>query len=190
MASRRLFVRAALAGLAAALAACQPEMRAAPLPETLPALSRSMLEALAHGFSAGAPEAATVAYVFYDAQCPYCAALWRAAEPLRSQARFVWIPVAMLSRASLPQGATILGAADPVQAMNEHEVLLAARRGGIAANSQAQSQFAPLVLANTELARRLGLSSVPTMYISRPARALARHDGALPTQELRALLGL
>jgi thiol:disulfide interchange protein DsbG len=188
--SRRLFVSGALAGLALALAACQPEMQSAPLPEKLPPLSRTMLETYAHGFAVGAPSAVTTVYVFYDAQCPYCAALWRASQPLLGEARFVWIPVAMLTRASLPQGATILGATAPALAMSEHEALFSARRGGITVDRQAQPRFAPLVLANTEIARRLGLGSVPVMYVSRPGRALVPHAGALPTAELRSLLGL
>jgi thiol:disulfide interchange protein DsbG len=50
-------------------------------------------------------------YVFFDAQCPHCAALWVAAKPLKSQAKFVWIPVGILNAASTSQGATLLAAA-------------------------------------------------------------------------------
>ena len=48
------------------------------------------------------------------------AALWEAAKPLKSQARFVWIPVGLLGDKSVSQGAAILNAADPVAAMEQN----------------------------------------------------------------------
>lgn len=192
MPARRRFVLSALSLAAlAGLGACQDEYQSAPLPEQLPALSRAMLDRYTFGFSVGAANSVVTAYVFYDPQCPHCATLWHASQPLREQARFVWIPVAMLGRASLPQGATILGAPDPAAAMTEHERLFTGQRGGgLSANPEALPVFAPRVLANTEVARRLGVQSVPTMYVSRMGRTLTRHAGALPTAELRMLLGL
>lgn len=149
-----------------------------------------MLEAHTHGFSLGNAKSGVTAYVFYDAQCHYCAALWRACQPLTSEARFVWIPLAFLNRASLSQGATILAATDPVAAMTEHETRFSNRDAGITAVQAAQKTHGPLVKANTEVARRLKIESVPTTFISRPGRTLVPQKGALDTAALRVALGL
>ena len=73
------------------------------------------------GFNVGSSMAARVVYVFFDPQCPHCAAMWEAARPLKSQARFVWIPVALLGDKSVAQGAAILAAADPVASMEQND---------------------------------------------------------------------
>ncbi len=162
----------------------------APLPEQLPPLSRMMLEAHTRGFVLGNAKSGIAAYVFYDPQCHYCAALWRACQPLVEQVKFVWIPLAFLNRASFSQGATILAAADPVAAMTEHEARFSNKQAGITADKAAQKTHGPFIKANTEVARRLKIESVPTTYISRPGRALVMQKGALDTGALRTALGL
>jgi len=74
----------------------------------------------AKGFTAGSTMSARTVYVFFDAQCPHCATLWNNAKPLRSQAKFVWIPVGLISPSSTAQGATLLAAQDPVALMGYH----------------------------------------------------------------------
>ena len=73
------------------------------------------------GFSVGNMMATRVLYVFFDAQCPHCAALWREAKPLAQQVRVVWMPIKLLNDLSAPQGATILSAPNPAAAMDAHE---------------------------------------------------------------------
>src|SRR6187431_2573519 len=89
-------------------------------PATVP-VSIPAIEAEAVGFTQGSSMSARTVYVFFDPQCPHCAALWIAAKPLRSQAKFVWIPVALMNKTSETQGAALLAAKDPVSAMDEHE---------------------------------------------------------------------
>lgn len=129
-------------------------------------------------------------YVFFDAQCPHCGALWEAAKPLKSQAKFVWIPVSLLNAASTAQGATLLAAGDPVAAMDEHEASFLARRGGISAASNIDAQK-EAVNKNTELMKRLGLASVPAIVGTHAQTgATVSQEGSLSTPALATLLGL
>lgn len=62
------------------------------------------------GFVVGQALAARVLLVFFDPQCPHCAALWAAARPLRDRVRMVWMPVAFVAPPSAAQGALLLAA--------------------------------------------------------------------------------
>jgi len=85
---------------------------------------------------------ARTVYVFFDPQCPHCADLWESAKPLKAQAKFVWIPVGLVSKASTAQGATLLAAADPAAAMEAHETSMRAQSGGISAGGDIEAQRA------------------------------------------------
>jgi thiol:disulfide interchange protein DsbG len=157
---------------------------------TSTAVSTAVIAAEAKGFIAGSQMSARTVYVFFDAQCPHCAALWVAAKPLKSQAKFVWIPVGILNAASTSQGATLLAAADPVAAMDEHEASLQARRGGISAASNIDAQKAA-VEKNTALMTRLGFTSIPTVVGTHAQTgALVTQEGSSSTAVLATLLGL
>lgn len=144
----------------------------------------------AKGFTAGSTMSARTVYVFFDAQCPHCATLWDNAKPLRSQAKFVWIPVGLISPSSTAQGATLLAAQDPVALMDEHEASLQAKRGGISAGSNIDAQKA-MVTKNTELFNRFGFASVPTIVGTHAQTgALVTQEGASPTPALAETLGL
>lgn len=144
----------------------------------------------AKGFTAGSTMSARTVYVFFDAQCPHCATLWNNAKPLRSQAKFVWIPVGLINPSSTAQGATLLAAQDPVAVMDEHEASLQAKRGGISAGSNIDAQKA-MVTKNTELFNRFGFASVPTIVAKHAQTGdLVTQEGALPTRALATFLGL
>ncbi len=193
---KKLSALAACALAALALAACsestssttqpgaQQNATAQPQPQVdMAALSQTK------GFNVGALMSAKTVYVFFDAQCPHCGHLWDAAKPLQSQAKFVWIPVAVLNRASLAQGATLLAAADAVKAMDEHEQLLTARRGGISANGDSDALRA-VVEANTKVLNGFNVESIPFIVMQDPATGKAKFAaGALPTAELAQFIG-
>lgn len=153
------------------------------------AVSVDTLAAQAAGFSSGSTMASRVVYVFFDAQCPHCAILWDAAKPLKPQARFVWIPVALLSDKSLAQGGAILGAPDPVAAMDLNEASVRARQGGISAMGVDASQKG-LVKKNTELFNRFGFTGVPTAVSQSQSGNLITIEGSLPMPALAQRLGL
>ncbi len=153
-------------------------------------VSLSAIEAEATGFTLGSTISARTVYVFFDPQCPHCAALWKAVQPLRTQAKFVWVPVALMNKTSETQGATLLAAKNPVSAMDEHEASLTAGKGGIAVAADIEAQRAA-VLKNTALMNRFGFASIPTI-VGQHAQtgALVTREGGLPTPELAKLLGL
>ena len=105
-------------------------------------VTTAAIEAEAKGFTVGSTMSTRTVYVFFDPQCPHCAVLWQAAKPLKSQAKFVWIPVGIINKTSVGQGATILAAKDPVAAMDEHETSILAKQGGIGASGDSDAQKA------------------------------------------------
>ena len=185
--------RTLAAGLAAGalLAACGKENASAPAagaaatPVTPEAIASG-----AKGFSVGSAMSARVIYVFFDAQCPHCSALWDAARPLKSQARFVWIPVGLLGEKSFAQGGAILHAPDPAAAMDQHEVSMRNQQGGIAAMGVADAQK-DVVRQNTALFTRFGFGGVPVVVGKHAQNGeLITIEGSLPTAMLAQRLGL
>lgn len=153
-------------------------------------VSISAIATEAKGFEVGAQMSAHTVYVFFDAQCPHCGALWNAAKPLKSQAKFVWIPVGLLNPASTAQGATLLAAKDPVAAMEAHEASFLAKQGGIAVGSGLDAQKAAIT-KNTELMNRFGFASIPSIVGTHAQTgALVTQEGSMSTAALAALLGL
>jgi thiol:disulfide interchange protein DsbG len=165
--------------------AADQSSKSAPAPVSMAAMAEQ-----ATGFTFGSQMSARTVYVFFDAQCPHCGALWNAAKPLKSQARFVWIPVGIINASSTAQGATLLAAADPVAAMDEHENSLLARQGGISAAANLDAQKAS-VAKNTELMTRFGFTSIPAIIGTHAQTgALVTQEGAMSTAALASLLGL
>ncbi|MES2783846.1 MAG: thioredoxin fold domain-containing protein [Pseudomonadota bacterium] len=191
----------AFAALAAALAltACKdstaPGAPATPAdsvaaPEKTTPVSIDAIKSSATGFTVGSSMSTRTVYVFFDPQCPHCAALWNSAKPLRSQAKFVWIPVAIMNKSSTTQGATILAAKDPVAAMDEHETSLLAKGGGISAASGTEAQQAQ-IKKNTDLMNRFGFSSIPSLVTQNAQTgAIVKNEGSLPTPALAAFIGV
>ena len=153
-------------------------------------VSVATIAAEATGFTAGSAMSARTVYVFFDAQCPHCSELWRNAKPLKSQAKFVWIPVGLLNAASTAQGATLLASKNAVALMDEHEASMLAKRGGISGGSDIDAQKEQ-VAKNTQLLNRFGFASIPTIVGTHAETgALVTKEGALSTAALAALLGL
>ncbi len=182
---------AILCTASALLVACnEAPGTAAPATATTEPVSVATIAAEAGGFPVGSAMSARTYYVFFDAQCPHCGALWEAAKPLKSQARFVWIPVGLLNPSSTSQGATLLAAKDPVAAMDAHEASLLGKQGGISAAGDIDAQKA-VVAKNTALLNRFGFASIPTLVGPHAQTgALVTQEGSLPTSQLAQLLGL
>jgi thiol:disulfide interchange protein DsbG len=178
---------------AAALVACSKEEAPPPAAAAAPASQGVTIEAIqsdAQGFTVGSPMSVRTVYVFFDAQCPHCSALWYAAKPLKSQAKMVWIPVRLLNDNSATQAAAILASKDPVAAMDEHEASMMDKKGGIKPQGDVTAQLA-IVKKNTELFTRFGFSSVPSLVTKNAQTgAVVTHEGAFQTPELAAFLGV
>lgn len=187
---RRLLITSAAAAVLA-LTACKdgsPGPGAAKAPAV--PVSTAAIESQAKGFVLGSPMSVRTVYVFFDPQCPHCSALWRAAKPLKPQAKFVWIPVGLINKSSEAQGAALLAAKDPVALMDEHEASMAAQKGGISGMGDFDAQR-EAVKKNTDLMNSFGFASVPSIVAQHAQTgALVTREGSMPTATLAALLGL
>ncbi|MBC5782376.1 thioredoxin fold domain-containing protein [Ramlibacter sp. USB13] len=186
--------RACLAAASATvfLAACGKQEASAPgaAPAASVPVSLEKIASDAKGFSVGSTMSTRVVYVFFDAQCPHCAVLWEAAKPLKSQARFVWIPVGLLGDKSIAQGAAILASSDPVATMEQNEASVQAKSGGISAMNVDDAQK-EVVRRNTQLLTAFGFGGVPTVVGKHATTGeLVTIDGAVPTGPLAQRLGL
>ncbi len=196
---RRSLLQAACAASVLTLAACSKETPAGgsssgpAATDAKPGSVAPSIEAItaeATGFNVGSSMVTKVAYVFFDPQCPHCAVLWKTSRPLKAQTRFVWIPVSLLNDKSAPQGATLLAAADPVAAMDEHEALMADKKGGISAMN-ATDERKEQVKRNTALFTKFGFGSVPTVVAKHGQTGqLVTVEGSAPTDVLAQRLGL
>lgn len=153
-------------------------------------VSIAAITATATGFTVGEPMSAHTVYVFFDAECPHCADLWEAAKPLKSEAKFVWIPVGVLNKASTEQGAALLASKDPARAMDAHEASMRAHQGGIVVSGDLDAQRAE-VKKNTDLMVRFGFDAIPTIIaINAKTGKLVTQEGASGTAALATLVGL
>ena len=143
------------------------------------------------GFTTGPMMAANTVYVFFDPTCPHCAALWTNAKVLSTKLKIVWMPIGLLHRSSEPQGATILSSPDPAAAMSENETSVLAHGGGITASQTLSADILAKVKANTDIFHALGAESVPLIvYKNAKTGEFGKHDGAVPAEELAAMVGL
>lgn len=188
--NRRLFCRTAgLTALAVvSLGACGQNIKQ-------PQVSNEEAYALAanaHGFSPGPVMAANTVYVFFDALCPHCSELWSNAKPLAHKLRMVWIPVALLSSASMPQGAAILAAGDPIQAMNAHEkIVQSGKRTALPAVATPSAEIMRKMQENTEILMKLGVSGVPfTLYKNAKDGRYAQWSGLMDTMQMQTAFGI
>lgn len=180
----------ALAG-ALAVAGCSQQDAATPVAAGTPAQSYDAVIAQGKGFTVGTLMSANTVYVLFDPQCPHCGHLWEAARPLLGKTKFVWIPVSIINGNSAPQGAALLAAANPLDAMTAHEASILAGTGGTPASGSLTPEAEATIKKNTELFTRLKLESVPFIVTkSASSGQIVTHSGALDTPALASLLGL
>ena len=179
-----------LAAIALALGGCSPK-DSADKAAAAPADPLEAVSTQAKGFTVGAMMIANTAYVMFDPQCPHCGHLWQASLPLQKKIKFVWIPVAFISPKSAPQGAALLSAANPAQAMTDHETSVLAGTGGMAASSSLPADLEQTITTNTQLFNSLGVSSVPYI-VARNAKTgqTVTNSGAMTTVALAGFLGI
>lgn len=189
---RRYFTLSLAAALALGLSACSREPDASEAVNAIaPEQAYGAVSAQARGFTVGALMSAHTVYVLFDPQCPHCGHLWNAARPLLGKVKFVWVPVAILGPKSLPQGAALMQAADPVATMSAHEQSVLSGQGGMAASSRIPDDVAAAIRSNSQLLDRLGADSVPYIVARHPqsGQTITR-AGALSTEALSEFLGI
>lgn len=179
---------------ALALGACSREEAPSPAAPTTSVASAQAFDTVAaqgRGFNVGSLMSAHTVYVLFDPQCPHCGHLWNATLPLQKNVKFVWMPVAILGPKSLPQGAALMQAGDPAQAMTAHEQSLLAGQGGMSASASVPDDISKAIKANTALLDRLGADSVPYIVArhKQSGQVLTR-AGSMETAALAEWLGL
>lgn len=177
----------------ALLTACSKEQPASAADAAPIAASQALdvLAAQGKGFTAGALMATNPVYVLFDPQCPHCGHLWEASVPLHGKVKFVWLPVSLLNAKSTPQGAAILTASNPVEAMAAHEKSLLTGQGGISASASRAPEVDAAIAANTALLDRLGATSVPFVVAkNQRTGAVVTAAGAMSTEALAGFLGV
>lgn len=156
-----------------------------------PAQAMEQVSAQGKGFTVGSATSANTVYVMFDAQCPHCGHLWQTTQPLWGKAKFVWIPVAILNPKSGPQGALILGAPNPEQAMASHEALIMAGKGGTTVMGTMSAAMAATIKGNTDLFNQLKIESVPLILAKNPRTGqIVSTLGALETKALADFMGV
>jgi len=179
------------AAVGVGLPACSPQDNK---PEPGSLKTADSFDALAKdgkGFTVGALMSNNTVYVLFDPQCPHCGHLWQQSLPLHRQAKFVWMPVSIINATSTPQGAALLTAANPLEAMTAHEASILAGTGGTSASSSIPDDIAAAIKKNTELLNALGVTSVPHIVGKNAATgAVVANTGAMDTAALAQLLGL
>ena len=192
--SRRTLLRSfALAGAAVlALAACSPDAGPKPVAGSIKAAdSYDVLAKQGKGFTVGALMSSNTVYVLFDPQCPHCGHLWEQALPLHKKVKFVWMPVAFIGAKSMPQGAALLTAANPTEAMGLHEASILAGSGGTSASSSIPDDIAAAIKKNTELFNGMGVESVPYIVARNASTGqVVTNAGAMETAALAQFLGL
>jgi thiol:disulfide interchange protein DsbG len=193
--SRRSALRtlALVAAATLTLGACSPQDAAQkPVAGSIkPEQSYDALAKEGKGFTVGALMSSNTVYVLFDPQCPHCGHLWEQALPLHKKLKFVWLPVAFINAKSLPQGAALLTAANPLEAMGAHEASILAGSGGTAASSSIPDDIAAAIKKNTELFNSMGVESVPYIVARNASTGqVVTNAGALETAALQQFLGL
>jgi thiol:disulfide interchange protein DsbG len=190
---RNVLLSLAFAGTAAlALAACSPDSGPKPVAGSIkPDESYDVLAKQGKGFAVGALMSAHTVYVLFDPQCPHCGHLWEQSLPLHKKVKFVWMPVSFINAKSTPQGAALLTAANPVEAMSAHEASILAGSGGTAASSSIPDDIAAAIKKNTDLFNGMGVESVPYIVAKNASTGqVVTNTGALETAALEQFLGL
>jgi thiol:disulfide interchange protein DsbG len=193
----RTFFHRVVRGLAVVfalnLAACSPQGSAdkAASGSIAPAQSLDVIAKEGRGFTVGSMMTANTVYVMFDPQCPHCGHLWQQSLPLHKKVKFVWVPVAFINAKSTPQGAALMSAANPLEAMTAHEASLLGGSGGTAASSSVPDDLADAIKNNTALFNRMGVESVPYIVArNQTTGQVVTNAGALETAALAQFLGI
>ncbi len=110
----------------------------------------------------GAENPKSIVYVLFDPYCPYCHALWQAAQAYESAGLQVrWIPVAYLHPDSAATAAAILESKDPAKALEKHESNF--EDGGIGPTLDPKPKDLKAIEANTKMMQEIGAQGTPAV---------------------------
>lgn len=126
----------------------------------------------------GDSQAPRVIYTFSDPNCPFCRELWEATRPWveAGEVQIRHVMVGILAQDSPAKAAALLGAEDPVAALDAHY----AGREEIEASAQPRD-IEEQVYANNQLFESLGLIATPSTFY-RDGERTQRVEG-MPSEE-------
>mgnify|MGYP000344652842 CR=1 FL=1 len=136
----------------------------------------------------GAKAPQRVAYVFTDMACPYCATLWENMQPMVNdpantlQVRHIIVGLIHPKR-SFTQGAAVLAAANPADALARHERQF--KQGGISPLEPVPAAVRSQIHNNTGLMIGLGLGATPTLVFQDSQGQWRVAPGVLGEEALR-----
>lgn len=144
----------------------------------------------ATGMPVGDLMARKTVYVFFDPKCPHCADLWNNTRELQKDVKFIWVPAALLSRASQAEGAALLESGPNYSAAMDHHAKLVLSRQNPSVPSVKDASLAA-VRKNTELVQKMSLEGVPYLFYKDPTTGQVRTaKGGLPAAVVVTSLGL
>lgn len=156
-----------------------------------PRLGAAQWDALAKStwFVAGNPHAKRIVYAFMDTRCPFCHRMWVASQPLLKQGHVQLrvILVAVIAPASLPEGAEVLDASDPLQAWKHNEQDFGHNPDPVANAGSMLSRAK--IQANTQLFTQLGFPGTPTVIYKDASGKIQAIPGDPPPAMLKTILG-
>ena len=141
-----------------------------------------------HWVAEGAEPPERVAYVFTDMACPYCAELWENMQPMIQnpantlQVRHIIVGLINPKR-SFTQGAAVLAAANPADALARHESQF--KQGGIRPLEPVPPAVRSQIHNNTGLMIGLGLQGTPALIFEDPTGQWRVAPGVLGEEALR-----
>ncbi|MCD8339101.1 MAG: hypothetical protein LUC43_02720 [Burkholderiales bacterium] len=105
-----------------------------------------------------------------DTQCPWCAKMFIAFEPMTDKINFIWYPVAVLRDASVAQAAYILQSGNPWTTFTDNEENFKNETKGLDVSGKDISlQYRNEVWDNSKIFRRGGGTVVPLGIYKNPA---------------------
>lgn len=141
-----------------------------------------------HWVAEGPRQPERVIYVFTDMACPYCARLWENLQPMVNdpdntvQVRHIIVGLIHPKR-SFTQGAAVMTAANPADALGRHERQF--QQGGIRPLEPVPSAVRSEIHHNTALMASLGLQGTPTLFYQGRSGKWYSASGVISQKDLR-----
>ncbi len=159
------------------------------------ATARAQMRALrqSHWIAEGSAHPRHVIYVFMDANCPYCHALWLALKPYyRSGLQVREVLVGVISASSPGKAAAIFDAADPAAALRMNEARWGHGvnpGGGIAPISHPSAKDMRELAHNEALMQAFGFEGTPGLVLANARGKVYTIGGLPPKGDLGVIVG-
>ena len=159
------------------------------------ATARAQMRALqqAHWIPEGSAHPRHVIYVFMDANCPYCRALWLALKPYyRTGLQVREVLVGVISASSPGKAAAIFDAADPAAALRVNEARWGRGvdpGGGITPVAHPSAKDMRELAHNEALMQAFGFEGTPSLVLAGAQGRVYTVGGLPPKGDLGVIVG-